>query len=64
MELTKKEKQIIAGLKSGGVLITGKYPSVAFKDGRPDIHFSFAKFCDLQYKGVLREWNGDFVLCV
>lgn len=31
---------------------------------RPSIEFSFAKFCDLQYKGILREWNGGYIFCV
>ena len=63
MKLTKKEKQIIQALKSGGVLIAGKYPEVAFKDDRPKITFSYAKFCDLQEKGILKYWGNDFILC-
>ena len=64
MKLTKKEKQIIEALKNGGVLIAGKYPEVSFSDGRPKIAFSYAKFCDLQEKGILRYWGADFILCV
>ena len=64
MKLTRKEKEIIRGLKEGGILITGHHPQVGFKDGRQPILFTFAKFCDLQHKGVLKPWNGDFHLCV
>ena len=64
MKLTKKEKQIIQALKSGGVLIAGKCPEVSFNDGRPRIKFTFSKFCDLQEKGILKYWGNDFILCV
>jgi len=64
MKLTRKEKEIIRGLKEGGVLVTGRYPQVGFKDGRPPILFTFTKFCDLQQKGVFKQWGGEFHLCV
>lgn len=62
MKITALERKIIAAIKSGGVIIPGAYPCIAFYDGRPEIYFSFAKFCDMQYKGILVDNRRDIVL--